>query len=283
MPDSNQYRGSNSNRLLSPEIWADFPRQQIKDGSVDGFFLFDDFHIAGSAENSTAFAWNGPQGLLYTGFGTSGVLMNQGDAAGERFGALKFTCDADDEQAYAGPIGGTYQGILAEISDTTGDTHETIFETRVKFGDVTSGSAAVAKMVGLAKASDVANNTIGADGATNDADGFVGFRALAADADGMDAVHMDTNEVVVIEAANNSNLVITADTYAKFGIRFDGVKVYYYVNGVCINPDAGVLPAATDFPDAVALAPFFGMRQHGSAATPTMTIDWWALGIKQAE
>lgn len=282
MPDSHRYvsgDGSLRKRTASPIIWKDCPWQQIKDGSVAGVAIFDDFHSAGAALSSNRAAFTGsPDGTRWNAFGTLGVGFTGSDgSAGARLGELSIDTDADDEEAYLAPDD-TYGSLIGEISDTAGSNFKLWFEAGVKFGNVASGAAAHGKFVGLGSPDAAATGTLAADAAAlSGIANFVGFRALAADGDGMDAVHQDDvggsgAEVVVEEAADDSNLVITADTYYHYGIYFDGKKVYWYVNGVLIAA-SGILPSATNFPDADPLVPCLGVRVHGAVDALT-TVDY---------
>lgn len=277
-----RYRGENP-RLFSPNIWGNCPAERIQRGYEDGFFFFDDFYGAGAALSTNISAWTGPGGLRYSAHGTTGVTWNADDgAAGAYTGLLKFDVDADDEEAYL-TLDDTYNGVIAEISDTAGNNFKFWFETRVKFDNVDSGAAALGKFVGMAEnGSDATGTIFGADAATSGTKDTVGFRAFAADGNGMDAVFSDgTTEVVHKEAANNDSLDITADTFKKFGLYYDGTTLFYYVDGVLVDAD-GVLPSATSFPDATKLMPCFGGRQHGTGDFEGY-IDWWGFSGLHSE
>jgi len=266
-----------TNRLPSPNIWHDMKCDQIDAGKLDGVHFFEDFHSAGVAIATNQFPWVGSNGIRWEGFGTSGVTMQaHAEAAGERVGVLEIDVDADDEEAYL-TIDDTYGGAWGAISDTSGDNYRLAFECRVRWDDVASGAAALAKCIGLSATGNAATGQCGADGADwTPLVSFVGFRALAADGDGMDCVHVGSStEVVVTESASGlAGQTIEADTYVRLGIKFDGKRTYWFVNGVQIQRGTdGVLPAATSFPDAIALVPFLGIRQHGTGDFE-MDIDW---------
>jgi hypothetical protein len=120
---------------------------------------------------------------------------------------------------------------------------------------------------------------------------FIGFRAVTADPDGMDAVYATASTALTVhqEAADSTakyvpgsstvylqNLI--ADTYVKFGLYFDGTKMYWYVNGVRVN-DAGVAYNATNFPDGVNMHVVWGVKT-GEAVAKAMTIDWYKIGYE---
>lgn len=253
--------------------------RQLNNGERDGFYFFDDFQQGGAAESSTAFSWTGGGGssgpMRYLAHGTAGSLIKQLNAeADDEVGVLTLDADADNDECYL-TFDSTYGSAFGRISDTAGDNHPCLFEARVRFSNIASATATVAKMIGLRSNVAAATLDIPDGGATIKVEEFVGFRALSGDGDGMDAVYVDTAEVVNTEAAANTNLVIAADEWNKFGIFYDGTYVWYYVNGVKINT-TGVLPAATDFPDAEPLKPYFGCRLDGTDAANHADIDWWS-------
>lgn len=268
---------ADTERGPSGAIWHDCPFHAIRNHSehYKGFAFHDDFYGAGVAENSTAFAWTGPDGVKYLGFGSSGVTMNAKDeAAGEQTGILQLDVDADDEEAYLS-MDTTYSAAFGSISDTSGDNYKLWFEGRVKFDDVSSGAAALGKVFGLANEGANVTGAMGADAASVAITSFVGFRALAADGDGMDATYNASgSETVHVESASGVTAqTLTAATWVKLGIKFDGTNVWWYCNGELVT-QTGLLVSASGFPDAAYLNPFFGGRQHGTGDFE-LDIDWW--------
>lgn len=266
------HSGEDTSRKPSNTIWKNCPRAEIQQGVIDGIYFHDDFRHAGAAESSTAFAW----GQGYLGFGTAGVTMKSKTAvAGSLYGILEMDVDADDEEAYLS-FDSTYTGAFGEISDAAGHERKLWFEARVRFDNVASGAAALGKAIGLAVPGANVTGFFAADAAALASGAFVGFRALAADGDGLDAVYkLSTTETVVKEAASGlSGQTLVADTFVKAGIYFDGKETFWFINGQLVNPNAGVAPAATSFPDASALVPILGIRQHGTGDMEA-DIDWW--------
>lgn len=269
-------KDKNDNRLHSMKFWQPHLIDAIRRGERDGFYFFDDFQGAGAALATTAVAWRGgTPAMPYLGFATASSTMKAGrTAADDEIGVLVCDNDADNDEAYL-TFDNTYAEAFGKITDDSGDNRPLWFEARVRFSNIASSSATVAKMIGLRAAVDAATVDIPDGGATIKVEEFVGFRALSGDGDGMDAVYMDNAEVVYAEAASYSSLVISADTWYKFGLYYDGTKLHYYVNGVEIG--TGVLPSATNFPDAEPLMPYFGSRLDGSDAANHCDIDWWAF------
>lgn len=284
-----RYDSLNTSRLLS-SFWSNMDLGALAQAGFntrDAVFFFDDFFNAGAAISSNQFYWTGgTPPAKYEGFGTTGVTMaaNQ-PAAGDDFGVLRLTVDADNENAVLS-LYETYQASFGAVSDTAGDNFRMAFEARVRFSEVASTDG-VQKAIGMA-AGGLAD---GADEFLADADGdvagsFIGFRALVADGDGMDAIYGTSGTNVVAEESANGAAAqtLTADTWGKFGWFYDGERLHFYVNGTRLATPSptdslqGILPADTSFPDATALYPIFGVRGEGTTPTHNADIDWWAVG-----
>lgn len=249
--------------------------QAILEGRKSGFYFFDDFNSGGTAENSTVFAWTGgTPAMQYKAHGTaSTVIRPLRSAADDEIGVLTLDCDADDDETYL-----TFDAVYCEAFGkfgTTTDARPFMFEGAVRFSNIASSSATVAKMFGLRASVAAATLDIPNGGASIKVEEFVGFRALSSDGDGMDAVYVDNAEVVALEAASNSLLNLTADTWVKLGITFDGEYCRWFVNGTRVGDP--VLPTATNFPVSEPLVPYFGGRLDGSDAANHIDIDWWAF------
>ena len=267
---------ADTNRAPSNAIWGNCPIHQIQVGAQSGLYFFDDFFQAGSAESSDIFAWaGGTPAMPYRCFADTDAtaIKPAAVAADDEIGVLFANIDLDNEEAYV-TFNAATSSPFGKISDTATDNLKLWFEARVRFQTVTS----VSKMVGLRAMTDAGADDITAGGGSIKTEEFIGFRARDADGDGMDAIHMDTAEVVVQEAAATgraSNLVLVADTWHKFGIYFDGTNVHWYANGVKVS-GGGVLPAATDFPDAETLMPYLGARID-TVVDGHFDIDWWGF------
>lgn len=249
----------------------------IRNGRKDGFYFFDDFQSGGAAESSTAFAWTGGSpAMQYLAHGTAGSLIKPlNSAADDQIGVLTLDADADDDECYL-TFDSTYNEAFGKIGTrSTSDNRPLLFEARVRFSNIASATATVAKMLGLRANVAAATLDFPNGGATQKVEEFVGFRALSGDGDGMDISYVDTAEVVHAEAASYSNLVIEADTWYKFGIYFDGTYVKFYVDGVKTGDD--LLPTATNFPIDEPLKPYFGCRLDGTDTANHADIDWWAF------
>lgn len=246
----------------------------VRNGRKDGFYFFDDFKSGGAAENSTVFAWTGGSpAMQYKAFGTTSSLIKPLKAvADDEIGVLTLDADADDDENYL-TFDTTYTEAFGKVGASP-DNRPFLFEGRVRFSNIASATATVAKMFGLRADVAAATVDIPNGGATIKVEEFVGFRALSGDGDGMDAVYVDAAEVVHVEAAANTSLNILADEWNKFGLFYDGRYVRYYMNGILIGTP--VLPSATNFPVGEPLKPYFGCRLDGSDTLNHADIDWWA-------
>jgi hypothetical protein len=176
-------------------------------------------------------------------------------------GVCRLTIDAtgDNEETWLGS-----KNVLGTI-ETSGT--KVWWEARIRMAQITAQNF----FIGLSEEGNTAADAVFLDADTIVDDDHVAFRILAADPDGLDAIHNDnTNEVVVQEAAQ----VIVADTWYKVGCHFDGTKVYWYVDGV--QKGEGVLPAADDFPTGEELGLLIGGKA-GGATLHTFDIDWWGF------
>lgn len=262
------------NRLMSGKLWWDCPLIYPGEHQFpNGVLWRDDFHGAGSAESSTAYGWTGPQGLRYIGFGTLGVLMAASDGGTGQdtmIGELVVTTDADNEEAYV-TLDPTYHSALFQPSDTAGDALPFWYETRVKFSNVT-GTNGMNKFIGLVNPGEAVTGSL-----TATAQAFtsaLGFHAVEATANVMIIEGVVGGTPTTLKAAAKT---LTADTYVRFGIKFDGRYVSFYLDGEPVSDATEFTPATTGIPDAAALMPFWGVL-CGLSGTGAMTVDGWVGG-----
>ncbi|GIW60067.1 MAG: hypothetical protein KatS3mg087_1133 [Patescibacteria group bacterium] len=268
-----KYEGFAGSRGPSPGLWG-----RLKSSAVRsfGFYSGDDLIHASPALSAGAGGWQGPEGFWYKVFGTAGASPVTGSIVAPvdnavPAGEIKFTLPVDATECYV-TLDDAKTGAFAVAK---AGLMEFVFEARVKFSHVLSGTDALAKAVGLRAPGGAATGSIGATGelASNS---FIGFRAVNASADRLDAVYASTGGVAVHLQGNSADgMILSADTYVKLGLRFDGKKLYYFVNGNQVG--AGVLTTATNFPVGKPLVPFIGARSAGSTSK-NFTIDWLAFG-----
>lgn len=244
----------------------------------DGFFFFDDFQGGGAAQSSTAHTWYGglPAQNYLTYATASTTVKPSNTAADDEIGVLEIAGnDADNDECYL-TFDNTYTEAFGKVSNAAGDRRPIWFEARVRFSDV---SLQVSKFIGLNERAAPATGDIANGGASFADKSYLGFRALAADPDGMDAVYRNNggaSERVAKEAAAFTSLNLTASTFKKFGLHFDGTHFWYYVDGVKVN-STGILPSATDFPNGDPLLPKLMVRSEEAVSGQKVGIDWWAF------
>lgn len=264
-------------RFNSAGIWRDCPILDIERGQKDGFFVREDFHGAGSAEDSTAFSWTGAKGLRYVGFGTAGVLMAQRAAAvgqDNHIGVLAVTTDANNEEAYVG-IDKDYGGPLMEISDAAGDTFDFWYETRVAFNNIT-GANGMNKAIGLSNEDAV--KTAALTGTDEAFTSFLGLFCVEADGLNLDLVGVKAGTRAAIK---EDVVALVADTFYNFGCRYVNGRLSFYFEGLPIADAQDLLPAHAAVPDAGPLMPFWG-HLAGSSGTGVMYVDGFQLAILNA-
>lgn len=256
-----QHQSQHTAGLLSGQIWAGIPYDEILLGTRPGCFYFDHF------TNCPTLATTVVAGGLYAYIDSGGPTIKQ--AVDFPAGALEIAGnDAQDEEVCVRPAGGVAGGCVA-ISDTAGANYLTAWEARIRFG---GSIAAHSFFIGLCEEYTPANTFLADDGTGVASKDKVGYQILEADPDGLDAVHNDaTGDIIVKDVAQ----LIVVDTWYQIGCRFDGFKTRWYIDGAQVG--AGVLPAATDFPDGEELHLIFGSKTHDTNAT-NFEMDFWAVG-----
>lgn len=254
-----------TDNACSASIWNSCPEEALRRKATPGTWDFDDFTTFCATANRYTLVGDASPPAAAAAADTGIVVLN---ASG-----------TDNNEAYMAY--GINATGLAKV--TGGGSNKIWFETRVKVSSIADQGV----MLGLALPGYVAANMLTDDtGVPATSSGsFVGFRAVTADPDGMDAVYATASTALTVhqEAESSSKYVpgsssvylqnLIADTYVKFGLHFDGLKMWWYINGVRVN-DSGVAYNVTNFPDAVNLTAFWGVKT-GEAVAKTMTVDWW--------
>ncbi|GIW59959.1 MAG: hypothetical protein KatS3mg087_1025 [Patescibacteria group bacterium] len=268
-----KYEGFSGSRGPSPGLWG-----RLKASSVRsfGFYVGDDFIHANPAFSSGAAGWQGPEGLWYKGFGSTGTSNVAGALVAPSddvvpAGEIQFTIPLTGQECYLT----LDEGKTGAFAVAKPGLMEFVFEAMVSFGHVGSGSDALGKAVGLRAKGGAATGSMTSTGDVA-SQPFIGFRAKHANGDRLDAVYASTGGVVEHYVGTSADgMILSANTYVKLGLRFDGKKLYYYVNGKQVA--SGVLTTATNFPVGKPLVPFVGGISAG-ATSKTFKIDWLAFG-----
>lgn len=245
----------------SNSIWGDFPEESVRQDAGLGFVFEDDFlNFPALADGDTD---------LYAVHLDTGVIMRQLAEVG---GVMRVSGnDADEDEGYL--TAGGNAGAICRF--TSGKL--LCFEARVRWPtSVADGNLAV--FFGLTAAQAAAQDALAAATGVPADINYVGFRTLAADGDGLDAVYNTSSgggETIHQEVAQQ----LVANTWYKMGLKLDPVsdKVYFYADGLRVN-QAGVALTATNFPNDLLLIPSLLTRTTAAAEIP-WDIDGWKLGV----
>jgi hypothetical protein len=271
---SDQYKGpfsstANANRLLSPNLWADFPIAPVRNGTVDGHFHFDDFH---SLSALTLGAEGGP----YYAFGDTGGTITK--VADSDHGKIVLTTDGTDEDglglAYGNAAGIARSSAIdrwcleasyspGQVGDTLCSSFLGLYETTV----VPTGDATIVDSTGVLDASE----------------DFIGWRTILGNGDYWEPIYQEGGATLkAVDANGNANATgsgyagaVAAGTYVKWGMKWDGTRLGYYKNGLEV---AHIIPTSSlSFPDVNHMMMILVGKAHTGAAA-TWNLDFWAIG-----
>jgi hypothetical protein len=263
--------------MPSGTIWGDCPEQEIKNGEVPGFMIFDDFVQWMKTPATTEGNWAAGGG--YSQFSdTGGTIAN--DSTTGTGGEVAIGSDGDNEgcsfRTTATPfrISRSFREVWFEArikSSTIADAKHNIFIGFLEDVALTAtvpitatGTLADNNLVGFQRPETV-RSVAGTGGA---------IMNTVYKANGVTAVTLQTDAVALV-----------ANTYTKVGLKFrrgtDRMNpqtniLSFYQDGVRLAT-AYAMPSAqgTDFPNDVSLGLVFAVL-NATAATPgTSTIDWW--------
>ncbi len=257
-----QYAGKNDGRGPSPAIWSKINTALMDEDPNHGIHFFDDFENFG---NNTE---NDSTARYHSQIDTGGTIVQTASADGR----IQLLTDGG---ANDGIVIGTGANLGGMVNFVENSNRKVAFETRVLFSEAVTTQAFFA---GLIVEGQIVANTILTDtsGALPDVN-YVGFRVLAADPDGIDAVHRggETAEVVIKESAQD----ITIATNYKLGLFFDGKKtITFYVDGTSVGT---AQTDDTDFPDSDVLMPVLAFKEVSGSAE-YVEADWWRVAYQGA-
>lgn len=280
MTNTVQLRGTlgdnvpNTNRLLSPNIWSDFPISGVLNGVVDGHYHFNDFYAIGAhATTGYTIACESPDGYFFGDTGSTATKLADTDR-----GQLKILGDGTDEDGY-----GLCYGNAAGIARCT-STDRWCMEGRVAVDDV--GDTTLSWFFGLCEVNVVpAGDTILVDstGVLDASEDFLGWRVILGNGDYLEPIYQEGAATLkAVDAAGASNATgagystaVTASTFLKIGMKWNGKRLGYYLNGVEVSY---VIPTSSlSFPDVNHLAMVLALKEHTAAARYGL-LDWWAIG-----
>ena len=267
---SNLYTNHKGQRgsKLSPRLWSRALDVGVTpDGSGPGFMFYDDFLNFGAIAAATN-ASGGYAGYIDTGNTIKALATASG-------GVVQFLTDGTDNDECWLTTGGN-SGVLGAISDTAGSDKLTIFEARVRFGQIGNTYNA---FVGCSEEGLAAADTVTDAGAMADKD-FIGFAVLEADGDALKFVYRKAGGAM--QTVFTYGTALAASTWYNLGFVYDPVapasqKIKVFINNEEQNTyvTAANIAAAT-FPDGEELALLAGIKNGGAAAS-SLDVDLWAF------
>ena len=188
-------------------------------------------------------------------------------AAGEECGAFRLTLATDANEEGSVQWGNTNTAAGVVMDEGYGRAW---FEGRIRLSAVTDGLPMM--VFGLAEEGFAASNCI-VDTTFDIADkDFVGFCIRQDDGNSVDIIYQTSGSAFATHKAEVTT--ITAATWVKLGMYFDGTNVWFYVDGV--KYPTHVAANTTGFPDGEELSPVFALKQVATTGF-TADIDWWAF------
>lgn len=257
--------GSAAGRGPSPLLWDDCPVLDYELNPQLGSHFFDDLHsgIDCAANKSvSAAAALGTTGNFAAFTLTGASLTTKATDIGGVVD-LTITTDEDADGRIAYPKNIETAGMFKFVSGK-----KFWMEARVKVDNVTDAKQNL--FLGFMEEARMATGELiaVAGGATADVD-YVCFRQDEADGDAWQTHHNITSGGHTTVSATAG--VITINTFTKLGMYCDGVRVYFFIDGVQLADS--VLLTATNFPVNEEMGFYFGIVA-ASADTIVSSIDW---------
>lgn len=259
--------GSDTTRNFSQAIWGDCPVAAIKEGSIPGVIVEDDFenfaqHISDQDTQK------------YSSYIDTGVTIKQ--LAGVDYGVIEIAGnDADNDE---GVLSGYAPVFNIQDAKASGQLW---YETRWKKASVADN--ALASFMGLAY--DFGDGVpVSKTLCLTDDDGalgafsFIGFHVDQADGDALDFVYKAEGQTAVVKIAGVQALA--ADTWYKLGFVYNpraiaDERIKIYINGAMQSTYVTETNIATaTFPDNEGLAPVWAAKV-GAAAEVKSQMDWF--------
>jgi len=265
-----QLGSEQTNRGPSRGIWGRAPVLSVLEGTIDGYYWFDDFLDYVSTATTVR--------------NRSGVPVFEGDCTvtggALTGGVLQLFGTTDNEEA-ALQVGGGASAPFVIPADSA-DGHTLWFECRVKKSIITADKAGF--YVGFAsQGAGVADFIADAGNDFADVD-LLGFWNLEGEAN-IDAICQKTS--AAFDTVIDEMEVLEADTWTKLGLIYDPKaddekKITFFVNGIpqttYVGEDSGdatvYLGDTTNFPGGEEMSLLIAMKM-AAADDVTVSLDWW--------
>lgn len=240
----------------SAGVWKDCDWDNFQNDPRKGHCIFDHFFALPAT------------GLMYTldeSDDQSSVALLNTSSIGEL--QLIIAADDNEETVIASAV------PWCEIDAGDSAYGRAWFEARIKTSSIATDMAIFCGLTSIIGAGDgiIQVDDTAAANVTNIS--YIGFRTLCADGDGLDLVYGTAAgaETILLESASGlDGQTLTADTYVKVGLYFDGAYIRYFINGV---EAAKVAESTSGVPDGVKLG-FAFSNKVGANQALTSTIDW---------
>lgn len=275
------HQGQSGGRGLSPRLWGKAYGQMLSpDGASNAFMIGDDFLNFGghspAIDGTTALpsaTIPGPNGYgVYTDTTTSACSI--APIATASGGVCRIATGAtDNHEAWLTAMGNL--GVFGAISDTAGSDKLTIFEARVRVGQVANNGGAF--FLGLAEEGLAAADTKADDTGVMASKDFIGFNTIHSDGD---LLSINYRKAGADQQSVGSGSALTASTWTKLGFVYDpkevaSKRIKFFIDNVEQSDYVtGDNIAASTFPDGEELVFLAGIKNGGAAAS-TLDIDWW--------
>lgn len=269
-------RGYSDGRLFSPKIWGDCPPpDSIREAG--GTYHFDDFDAWQTFAEGDDVGDNDTY-PYFTG-GSDGVTIAK--LADTDYGTLEVAGnDADND------------GSLIVYGNAGGFARFGSGDRVWLEGEIAKASVAdnaLSFFLGFLEVNVVPTTIITLVDDTHILDAsedFVGWRTLAADGDAAEPIYQEGGQTLAHVGTGTTNAqgsgndtVLVAATYYKFGLKWDGRTVKYYVDNTLA---AYYTPtSANSFPDTNHLAACWATKV-GAAAESKTQMKWWAFAALAA-
>jgi hypothetical protein len=261
-------------RNPSRSIWGNCPWDAILEGSIGGYYFWDDFMSAQPTVATTEANWAAGNGYAQYS-DTGGTITNDTTELG---GAVAIGAPADN-------AGCSFRTLITPFKLAQA-SKRFWFEARILSSTITDAKHNI--FIGLMENTSLtATVPITATGTLADKN-LVGFqrpetaRTVAGTGGGiMNTVYKASGVTAVTVQADA--VTLTAGAYVKLGMYYEpsgdrqgSYALKFYANGVQLATSK-LLPSAvgTDFPNGISLGPVFAVLNATGSTPGTSSIDWW--------
>lgn len=267
----------NTNRLHSPNLWADCPLDAIREANRDGFYFFDDFLDFNLPATQTSEV---TQGRYKAYCATAGQWiadeMPHSTTAGVGNGWISGLCDTDGDSM---AIGTTACPVLL----TTTNTGKAWFEARIATTSILTNMGQIFCGLGENRVAAFTSTVpLGNADTANATNAMIGFRRAEDGLSVLDTVYADHSATYGVVKASASSGVLAANTAIKLGMKIDMSDtlrcVRFYVNGLeCADAMTKAALLALSFVDVSGLGPLLAFYADSAGTSDYLYLDWWAV------